>query len=166
MGKSKLGTKSLLASRHLTRISFVVEPCQMQQAMKRQYFDLNRKRVAALICLPACNRDTDCQISRDLERPALPGGKRKHVRSFVLPPKLPVQSADRCIGGKQHIYLSTQLHRRLCLTQETSEGPRIRNALVPGRVGLSGASGPLSQRFLRGKIGVQIWVEKDHRARG
>ena len=165
-GKVESGTKFLFTARHLPSICFVIVSGKVQQTVEHQHLDFDAQRVAAFISLSPRYGNADGQVAGDLCRPRPGDGKRKHIGGFVLTPKLAIQTLDAGVCGQQHRDLAAQFHGSLRLTQKCDESPRTRNALVPWCGEASRPRCSLRNLYARRGSGVQIWVEKDHRARG
>ncbi len=166
MGKSELGAEFLFLTRHLSLVSFVVVSGEMKKAVEHQYFDFDSKRMAKLVRLALRRRDTYGKVTGDFEEARSAGGKRKNVCGFILAAELPVEAADLGVGCEKHGDLPAQFRGRLRLTQKASESSGGRNALVPGGNAAGGTRWPSRHFHARRGVGVQIWVEEDHRARG
>ena len=108
-------------------------------------------------------RHGDGQIAGHLFRAHSAGGKRKYIRRLVLAAKLAVELADGCVGGQLHVDFAAQAHGFL------SQGEKARQRACLGDFFILVRDRDrqyLRRSSARRGVRVQIWVQKDHRARG
>ena len=170
MRQTQLRAQRALAPLHLALVGFVVVSGQMQQPVQHQHLHLRRERVAAARQLARAVVHADARSPATLPRQTgSRRGKRKHVRRLVLSAKSPIQ-----IAGSRHRSSAAPSPAPRNLTAACASRRKRSSARVEGtresvvtfavRTCLT-VSQPCLRSVRRARIGLQIWVEKDHRAR-
>jgi len=144
-----MSAEFLFATRHFSMVGFVIVTGEMEKSVQHQDLDFDTKRMTLLTGLTQRGGDADGQISGDFERAGSTGGKREHIRGFVLAAKLPVQTAYGSVGRQQNSHLAPQLCRGLRLAQEPGEGAGRWNSLSASQ-GVLGWGGEDSTRGTHG----------------
>jgi hypothetical protein len=165
--QAKLCAQVALAAAHLASIGFVVVTGQVQQAMENQDLKLDGQGVAQLRGLAAGSGNANGEVAGDPLRGFCVlegcGGEREHVGRLVFAAKTAIEPADLPVGGEQHCHLAAKPDCGLGFGEKAGEGARGGQAKILDRSG----RGRL-RRFggCRRGVGVQFWVDEDHRARG
>ncbi len=167
LGQAKLGAEKTFAAGHLAGVGFVIVAGEVEQAVQDEDLDFGGERVALFRCLAARGGDADGQVAGNffLFLDEGVGGKGEDVGRLVFATEAAVEAADGLVGGEQDGDLAAQTDGGLGICEKAGEGAWGWDGCWR-RFGTYGRRGTLSSRSgLRGGELVQIWVEKDHRAR-
>jgi hypothetical protein len=160
MRQPKSRAEQPLPPRHFALIGFMIVARQMKQAVQHENLDFNGQRMALLFGLAKRRGHADGEVSGNIGRASR--RKRQHIRSLVDAPELPIEAADGLIRREQDGDFAAQRHGGLREAKELREGARGGDAAggIARRAGRWSCAGEGGRR----RVGVQIWIEEDHRA--
>lgn len=167
MRQSELRAQLLLLLRHFAVVGFVVVAGKVQQPMQHEHLDFDCESVSLLGSLPLSSVHADGQISGEffLVLDKSIGGKRQNVCRFIFAAKLPVESSDCLVAGKQDGNLAAQANGGLRPAEKGRQRARRGQSVGAGSGDGRSLYGGRSRRRGRIRIWPECWVEKDHRAR-
>jgi len=140
----------------------VVVAGEVKQAVQDEDLDLGGERVAVVAGLEAGGVDADGEVAGYFAAGDFGGREGEDVRGLVLAAEVAVERADCGVGGEEDADYALEADGLLRFAEKGVEGARGGRAAVSldfgefGRVGAPGNGGS--------SVGVQIWVEEDHRA--
>jgi hypothetical protein len=166
LGKTEAGAELTLAAGHFAIVGFVVLSGQMEKSVEDEDLQLAGEGVALVGGLAAGRVHADGQVAGQFFRPDTLCGKGEHVGGFVFAAELAVEFFDGGIGGQQDVDLAAEPDSLLGFSEKAPQGWLGGNPLDPGgdRAGPGGKG--CCHEFSRGGVGVQIWVDENHLARG
>ena len=110
-----------LTAAHFALVGFMIEPGEVQQAVKDEYLEFDRECVPLPSRLAKRRWHADGQIPGDffLALGQGIGRKGKDIRRLVFTAKLPVQAANVAVSRQENRNLALQANRRLRFAQKT-----------------------------------------------
>jgi hypothetical protein len=164
------GAELEFAAGHFSVVGFVVVSGEVEEAVEDEDFQFAGEGVALIGSLAAGGIDADGDVSRDFFgciQSLVFGREGEDVSGFVDAAELAVEFLDGLICGEEDVDLAAEMDGGLGFGKEADEGWLGWDALRPWDRGWTRAGGKRrNHEFARGGVGIQIWVEEDHLARG